>query len=209
MLDAVYANKKQGEGAAYYYMRALVEQLARELGYSLKFKAIKEPLNFPLTAPFDQSRSALVETIDGDFLGIIGELKTAVQQAFKLPQHTAAMSLDLEGLQKASEVGAQPYTPLSRFPSTTQDISLRTAKDTTYEEAFRAVSTALTDQADGIKVKIEPVSIYQASADDDTKTTTFHITFTHDEKTLRDEDIKPLMDHVASVALRDLLAERI
>lgn len=209
MLDAVYASKKQGEGAAYYYMRALVEQLARELGYSLKFKAIKEPLNFPLTAPFDQSRSALVETIDGDFLGIIGELKTAVQQAFKLPQYTAAMSLDLEGLQKASEVGAQPYTSLSRFPSTTQDISLRTAKDTTYEEAFRAVSTALTDQADDIKVKIEPVSIYQASADDDTKTTTFHITFTHDEKTLRDEDIKPLMDHVASVALRDLLAERI
>ena len=209
MLDAVYSSKKPREGAAYFYMRHVLQQVAKDFGYSLKFKPIKELLDFPLTAPFDQQRSALVETRDGQFLGIVGELKATVRQAFKLPDYVAALSLDMEGLQKAAAVQRQQYAPLSRFPSTTQDISLRAPSSTTYEEVFHTVWTALSEEAHDIEIKIEPVSIYQANDDTATKTTTLHITFTHHEKTLRDEDIKPLMDHVASVALRDLSAERI
>ena len=209
MLDAVYASKKPRDGAAYFYMRRVLQQLAKDFGYSLKFKPIKEPLDYPLTAPFDQQRSALVETRDGEFLGIIGELKASVRKAFKLPDYAAAISLDIEGLQKAANTQRQRYSPLSRFPSTTQDISLRGPSSTTYEQIFHTVWAALTEEAHDIEMKIEPVSIYQADDETDTKTTTLHITFTHHDKTLRDEDIKPLMDHVASVALRDLNVERI
>ena len=58
-------------------------------------------------------------------------------------------------------------------------------------------------------IMIEPVSIYQSAEETDRKTTTFHITCTRDDRTLTDADIKPLMDHLASVVLAECGAERI
>ena len=209
MVDAVYASKRPHDGAAYFHMRRLVTKLARDLGFTLRFKPITDEMDYPLTAPFEQSRSALVESRQGEFVGMIGELKPSVRKSFKLPEYTAAMSLDLEGLKKASDVARRQYQPLSRFPSTSQDISLKSDVAVDYETIFHTTWAALAEKADGLHIKIEPMSIYQAPDDSSSKTTTFHITFTNHERTLTDADIKPLMDHVASVMLSEHGAERI
>ena len=88
--DIVYAAKKPGAGAPFYTIRRLVEQLAHDLGAELVFKPIEQELTLPVAAPFDQSRSALVETTDGQFIGMVGELKQSVIKNFKLPTYVAA-----------------------------------------------------------------------------------------------------------------------
>lgn len=209
-VDAVYASKKSKAGAAYYHVRRLIQQLSTDLGFSLVYKPITEALDFPVTAPFDQSRSALIETHDGQFIGMIGELKQSVVRSFKLPEYSAAMTLDLEGLQKAYEAKYRAYTPLSRFPSIAQDISLRGDTDKSFAEIEKLVWSAAVEAAgtNGIAVTIEPLSIFSADESRD-KTTSFHLTFVSHERTLKDSDIKPIMDHIAAVALAELGLERI
>ncbi len=209
MCDAIYASKQSKAGAPYYYMRHVVTQLVKDLGFTLRFTPITSTVDTQIAAPFEMGRSAIIESRQGELIGIVGELKQSVRKGFKLPDYAAAMSLDVEGLQKAAAIDRQQYVPLSRYPSTSQDISLKTNNDITYEQLFHAVWNAISEKADGMDVKIEPVSIYQAEGDSETKTTTLHITFTHYEHTLTDTDISPVMAYVAAQAAAQLNAERV
>ncbi len=197
MLDAVYASKKPGEGAPFYSMRRLVQALALDYGFTLQFKPVTGALDYPLTAPFDLSRSALLETADGIFIGMIGELKQSVLKNFKLPAYTAAMSLDVEGLAQAINTPRQTYKPLSKYPSVTQDVSLQVASNVTYADVFAAVASNDTTTLD---IKISPVSIYQSSENSSTKTMTLRFTVTSHERTLKDDDVKQIVDAAAKRA---------
>lgn len=204
-LDAVYASKKPHDGAPYYHMRRMVQQLALDHGFTLRFKPIDEPLDCPLTAPFDLSRSALLETMDGTFIGMIGELKQSVIRAFKLPQHVAAMSLDVEGLAKAITTPRQTYSPLSKFPSVTQDISLKVARDVTYSDVFAVAYSAAADSS--LELRLEPVTIYAPDGDTQTKTITLRLTATSHESTLRDEDVTQIVEKVVAAAAQKFNAK--
>ncbi len=198
-VDAVYASKKPKSGAPYYHVRRLVQQLCLDQGLTLVYKPITDELDFPVTAPFDLSRSALLETEDGTFIGMMGELKQSVLKNFKLPAYTAAMTLDLEGLEKAFLAARQTYQPLSRYPSVTQDVSLTVPTEIAYETVFEKVSASA--EHDMMQAKITPVSIYQSDAQSTTKTITLRLTFTSDEKTLSDKDIAPIMQNIEKITL--------
>ena len=198
-VDAVYASKKPKSGAPYYRMRRLVQQLCLDQGFTLVYKPITDELDFPVTAPFDLSRSALLEAEDGTFIGMVGELKQSVLKNFKLPAYAAAMTLDLEGLKKAFLATRQTYQPLSRYPSVTQDVSLTVPTEIAYETVFEKVSASA--EYDMMQAKITPVSIYQSDAQSTTKTITLRLTFTSDKKTLSDKDIAPIMQNIEKIAL--------
>ena len=192
--DIVYAAKKPGAGAPFYKMRRLVEQLAHDLGTKLVFKPIEEELNFPVTAPFDQSRSALVETADGIFIGIVGELKQSVIKNFKLPAYVAAASLDTAGLETVYAKQGSHYQPLSRYPSTSRDISLKLPTDVNYASVAQGIDRVL--KAVEIDAVFHAVSIYQPSDDATTKTLTFRLVFTSHQRTLVDSDITPIIESI-------------
>ena len=195
-VDAVYASKQPKSGAAYYHVRRLVDQLCTDLGFAVRFKPIENELDFPVTAPFDLARSALLETADGTFIGMIGELRQSVVRGFKLPEYTAAMTLDLSGLQASNELPRQTYVPLSKFPSVTQDISLKVASGVKYEKVFELVRDTLS--GDEIEFKLEAVAVYQSEDDSDTKTITLRVIATSNERTLADSDVSTALE--ASVA---------
>ena len=196
--DIIYAAKKPGAGAPFYTIRRLVEQLARELGADLVFKPIEEELNFPVTAPFDQSRSALVETTDGTFIGLVGELKQSVIKNFKLPTYVAAASLDTAGLEAVYAKRHSHYRPLSRYPSTTRDISLKVPSTVRYQQLLQTVDEVVQDV--DMEVRIEPLTIYQSENDAVQKTMTWRLTFTSYERTLADKDIAPVMQQIEQAA---------
>ncbi|QJU07602.1 phenylalanine--tRNA ligase subunit beta [Candidatus Saccharibacteria bacterium oral taxon 488] len=196
--DIVYAAKKSGAGAPFYTIRRLVEQLAHDLGTELVFKPIEEELNFPVTAPFDQSRSALVETTDGTFIGIVGELKQSVIKNFKLPAYVAAASLDTAGLETVYAKRASHYQPLSRYPSTTRDISLKVPSAVKYQQLLQTVDEVVQDV--DMAVRLEPLTIYQSEDDAAQKTITWRLTFTSHERTLADKDITPVMQRIEQAA---------
>ena len=196
--DIIYAAKKPGAGAPFYKMRRLVEQLAHDLGTKLVFKPIEQELNFPVTAPFDQSRSALVETTDGTFIGLVGELKQAVIKNFKLPTHVAAASLDTAGLEAVYAKQGSHYQPLSRYPSTTRDISLKVPSAVKYQQLLQTLDEVVRDVA--MEVRIELLTIYQPEDDAEQKTMTWRLTFTSHERTLADKDITPVMQRIEQAA---------
>ena len=192
--DIVYAAKKPGAGAPFYKIRRLVEQLACGLGAELVFKPIEQERNFPVTTPFDQSRSALVETTDGQFIGIVGELKQSVIKNFKLPAYVAAASLDTAGLEAVYAKQGSHYQPLSRYPSTSRDISLKLPTDVNYASVAQGIDRVL--KAVEIDAAFHVVSIYQPPNDTSTKTLTFRLVFTSHQRTLVDSDITPIIESI-------------
>ena len=196
--DIVYAAKKPGAGAPFYKIRRLVEQLAHDLGAELVFKPIEQERNFPVTAPFDQSRSALVETTDGMFIGLVGELKQSVIKNFKLPTYVAAASLDTAGLEAVYAKRASHYRPLSRYPSTTRDISLKVPSTVRYQQLLQTLDEVV--RGVDMVVRLEPLAIYQSEHETVQKTITWQLTFTSLARTLADKDIAPVMQQIERAA---------
>ena len=139
---------------------------------------------------------------------IIGELKQSVRRNFKLPDYTATFSLDLNKLQALlSDDRQHNYQPLSRFPSISQDISLRSKSDTTYHDLLQMVQRIL-EESKGLHCSIKTLGVYQPE-NADTKTVTFRITFTSYKQTLTDAKVKPIMDSIATAAITEFDAERV
>ena len=207
-VDGVYASKKPRAGAPFYKARKLVDRLLADINVEADFVKIVE-LDADVPAPFDGQRSALIVAKNDDKLGIVGELSQAVRRNFKLPDYTAAFSLDVEKLQACLASSREyNYRPLSRFPSISQDISLRSSVEISHDELLRAVRQCL-DGSENLHCQIQTLGVYQPKDDAAIKTTTFRLTFTSYQQTLTDAEVKPIMDNIATAALTKLDAERV
>jgi len=204
-LAFVYAAKKSDEGA-YYTAKYYLEQLTPDCQYvPLKDFAVEHEIFRQLVASFEPSRSAVI-MYDDRFVGVVGEYRTSVMAGFKLPKASAGFELFLSHLEK---VAPASYRPLSRFPSTSQDISLKTPSAVSYAALCGAVTTVLAEAAGEIESDLTPVSIYQSDDDLSVVTTTFHLEFTNHSRTLADSDIAPIMDLIATETKNKLDAVRV
>ena len=207
-VDGVYASKKPRAGAPFYKARKLVDKLLADLNVEADFVKIVES-DADVPAPFDGQRSAWIIAENGDKLGIVGELSQTVWRNFKLPDYTAAFSLDVEKLQAClTENREHNYRPLSRFPSISQDISLRSSVEISHDELLRAVRQCLGGP-ENLHCQIQTLGVYQPKDDATIKTATFRLTFTSYQQTLTDVEVKPIMDNIATAALTKLDAERV
>lgn len=202
-VDLVYTAKKPHEGAAYYRARRLLDYLADRLGIDLVYETITEPLDYPVTAPFDQTRSAMVKTADGVFIGMIGELKPTVLKNFKAPSYTAAMTLDFEGIHQSAAKSGRHYTPLSKYPTLSQDISLKVSSSLPYGTLFESVRAALNEAAPKTLIRVSPIGVYQPTEQpkgETLKTVTFHIEATSYDRTLTDKEVSGYLDAATQTA---------
>ena len=206
-IAAVYANKKAGSGAPYYQVKRLFEQVVADFGIleAPRYQKLSEfdygehDALKQLAAPFDPERSSMV-WYGERFGGVIGEFKQSVARGFKLPESAAGFELFVSLFENFYKIG-RSYTPLSRFPSVTQDISLRVEDIVAYDTLYDVVWQAAIERAEeALSIRLEPVTIYQPE-NESTKTVTFRLTATSYERTLRDEDVKPLLEHAAGRAL--------
>lgn len=197
-IDAVYASSNEKSGAPFYKVRRVLDNLAKDLGFKLVYKTIDDALDFPVTSPFEQTRSALVETTDGIFIGMIGELKQSVIKNFKLPRYSAAMTLDETGVIKALQSKSSQYNPLSKYPSLTQDISLVVDNDTSYSSVLKSIWEVVnTNKDDQSSYLIEPISIYKSDHKSQDKTLTFRIKASNYERTLVESDVSKMLEKIA------------
>ncbi len=195
-VDGVYSCKTDKEGAPYYRMRRIVEEIFIDLGILVEFIPVDDD---HLIAPFDTKRTAQI-MYNGINFGVVGEFKRSVKKNFKLPNYTAGFSIDLDLLSK-NFMEINNYRPLSRFPSVTQDISLKASVNVSYAELLDIVRRG--SKYDDLVVDIVPLTIYQSLEDKMTCTTTFRLTFTDYNRTLTDKDINPIMDKIASLAAKE------
>ena len=207
-IDGVYANKKPQVGAPFYKVRKIAERLMKDLSVEVDFVKIAES-DSDVPAPFDAKRSAWIVAKNGDNLGIVGELVQSARRNFKLPDYTAAFSIDIEKLQEnLSKNQDYNYQPLSRFPSTARDISLKMDSNVDYAKVY-ACAEEVAKKHGELQISITPIAIYQPKNDDSTKTVTLNVKFTSAERTLEDKDIAPIIEEIAAMAAEEFDAAQV
>ena len=207
-VDGVYASKKPRAGAPFYKARKLVDRLLADLKVEADFVKIAES-GADVPAPFDGQRSAWIVAKNGDKLGIVGELSQTARRNFKLPNYTAAFSLDVEKLQVClTESREHNYRPLSRYPSTTRDISLKMQSAVDYASVY-ACAEEVAKKHRELQISITPIAIYQPKDDDSTKTVTLSVKFTSAERTLTDKDTAPIIEEIAAMAAEEFDAAQV
>ena len=207
-VDGVYASKKPRAGAPFYKARKLVDRLLADINVDADFVKIAES-DADVPAPFDGQRSAWIVAKNGGKLGVVGELSQAVRRNFKLPDYTAAFSLDVEKLQAClASSCAHNYRPLSRYPSTTRDISLKMQSAVDYASVY-ACAEEVAKKHRELQISITPIAIYQPKDDDSTKTVTLSVKFTSAERTLADKDTAPIIEEIAAMAAEEFDAAQV
>lgn len=196
MLAAVTAHKRSEAGAPYYHTKRLLDFIASRLGLEFRYEQIKEDPGYPVTAPFQPLRSALVtEKGTGVFVGIVGEYKPSVAHAFKLPEFVAGFEISPEGLLDAVQKIGTSYTPSSQFPGTSRDVCFQVNADVLYNQIVENATEALAQY--NVETRIEPVDIYQPP-NTQTKNITVRIRLVSHEKTLTNDAATKMVDTVVS-----------
>ncbi len=188
LVEMIYASKAKSNGAPYYKVQRIASELAASLGVPITFERIETVLDYPGIAMYDQKRSSLVKNNVGATVGIVGELNQSVRKNFKLPNSCAAFSFDIEALE-SSMTSISSYQPLSKFPSVTQDISLKLPTSVGYAQLHEILTSLPTN----FSVKSWPISIYQSKEDISTKTITFRVQVTSYDRTLAEKDVSVLL----------------
>lgn len=196
------SEKSKAEGAAYYEARNYLDYLAETLGVTLRYELLTEMPKYPAGQPFDHRRSARVYVGDR-IIGLVGEYKTSVRRALKLPVHTAGFEVSISAFVGAQGAG---YTQLSKYPSVEQDISLKVPATVTYDEVNELLAHELLSKAD-LSATLQPLDIYQK--EDTHKQMTFRLTVANYDKTLKREEVNAMLDRAAEIASKKLKAERL
>ncbi|MFZ1812513.1 MAG: phenylalanine--tRNA ligase subunit beta, partial [Candidatus Saccharimonadales bacterium] len=195
------ANDKQLiQGSEYYYAKRYLETILTTTDSALTplkdFDLSGDAWGSQLVAPYEPSRTAVIVR-DGQIWGVIGEFTATAKQAFKLPRYAAGFEIHIDVVNHDSVI----YTPLSRYPSVTQDISLKVAHDVTYEQIFWCVHDAIAgNDKESCVLTITPLSIYQSSEDTEHKTITLRIEMTSPDRTLTDAEVTELLQRAAQAA---------
>jgi phenylalanyl-tRNA synthetase beta chain len=231
MAALTFASNKKDADAAYFNARRYLDYLADQLGFTLSYSPIEKDPGYPVTAPFEFSRSALVTIKEVDvFLGIVGEYRQEVRNGLKLPKASAGFEIGLDHILEALEkLPASSYKPLSKYPSTSQDITLKTTEDVSFEQLQASVESQLAES--DYQYKIETISIFQPSSvipgsegesrkkldsriksENDKsrfKNTTFRITLSRYDRTLTTAQANKLVEEIVKRAKTELKAEQV
>jgi len=198
-------------GSPYYAAQQVVRQALADMGFvtDIRFEPIDsfDTSNYPtfeqLLRPFAAERSALVWS-GKKLCGVVGEMTPGTQRAFKLPSYTAGFELFISPFTSAP---TRHYTPLSRYPSTTRDISLEVDAGQNYAAVLAALQRHIAAQkAADIDTTITPLTIYQVD-DAEQKTLTFRVKFTPTDKTLQGDDVTRAMDAAGQKAADEIGAK--
>lgn len=193
--------KQNASGSPYYlakkYAEATFGKDANEVRYVAPETAglSDHKLFAQLLAPFDPKRSAVV-FVGEKLAGIVGEYKSSVRRALKLPAYTAGFELFLSPLGNPT---AGSYTEVSRFPKVEQDITLRAPKDL----AYQTVATFIHDNIQtpqNSHYTLKPLGIYLKDPHESHAQITFRLTISSYERTMKAEEVNSLLDAVAAAA---------
>ncbi len=201
-------------GAAYYQARKLLTNLLADFGLTnQKFVPLSQAdfgphkLMTQMLAVYEPARAAVV--YDGErIVGVVGEYRSNVRRALKLPDFCAGFELFISTLLKAET--PLTYVPLPRFPKVTQDITLKVPAALSYQELYNFAWDELgKSQPENTLPTLGPVGIYQSEDDNSHKNISLRLTIASYERTLTDAQVNGLLDQVAEAAKTTFGTERL
>jgi len=195
-------------GAPYYQAKRYLESLFGAMGASIRIAPVSGTPESQLARPFDASRSAYVFLGDSQLpLGVVGEFTSSVRKSLKLPAYSAGFEI---AITPEMRVQASRYRSQSKYPKVEQDICLKVAAETTYQQVFEVVSSQVAALVpEHSYYTLSPLDMYQRQDETDHKQITLRLSVTSYDKTLRDSEVASILDQVSQAAGNALRAERV
>lgn len=186
----------------FYQAKAILTELGKRL--HVKFNVEENNVaEFPY---FEKVRSAKV-TVDGETVGVVGEIKGRVARKFKI-NGVSGFEINLDevvGVRRDIKVDLK----LSKFPFVNRDLTIKIDTRTPFSDISEAILEALAEKAqsfrniekdanknsvevsEGLIYRLTPTSIFLK--DDGTKNVAFHLEFSSPIKTLEANEISGIM----------------
>ena len=204
-VSGVVTDKAKHLDSAYYTAKYVVSYMLGHLADEIVYTRLDNGNLDSSTNVFEPQRSAVLTMANGDYVGVVGELKADVLSRYKLPVFTAGFSLMIDAL--LNELGqVVQYTPVLRYQGTSRDITYQVDKDTTYAKVYDLTGKVLDDKAgDSIVVTVASKDIYDIG--DNLRNITLHIEFHDRGATINSKYVNKIMDRLAKQAANELNAK--
>jgi phenylalanyl-tRNA synthetase beta chain len=169
----------------FYDVKGVVEALVDRLNLAVTFSRGDHPA-------FHPGRCARVE-VDGENLGVLGEIHPSVREAFELPdQAVCAVELNLDGVLAAWR-GAGEMRPISTHPPVYEDLAFIVE-----EEIPAAHVRALIEQTGGALLRsVMLFDVYRGEQiGRDRKSLAYRLTYQAQDKTLTDREVAKIRQRI-------------
>ncbi|MDL2363129.1 MAG: phenylalanine--tRNA ligase subunit beta [Patescibacteria group bacterium] len=194
-------------GAPFYYARHYAGAILKDLGQgnNVSFRQVIEQQNLPPYFAPDRSAGIFSGEVQ---LGFIGEFTAAVRSKLKLPDFCAGFEIDSQRLLELSADAT--YQPGSRFPTITQDFTLKVSSELPYAVLFSFIENYLTDKnMVETNFTLSPKDIFQKSDDTEHKQITLRLGIGSNERTLTDKEVSELINEAVRAATQSFGADQI
>ncbi|MBK6905919.1 MAG: phenylalanine--tRNA ligase subunit beta [Rhodocyclaceae bacterium] len=160
-------------------------------------RASYRPVQHPALHP---GRSAEV-VVNGEVIGVMGELHPQWVQKYELGKAPVVFELDLAAVQAQA---FPAFSEISRFPAVTRDLALVVDRAT----ALQRVIDCLTSAAPAICRSISLFDQYQGKGlAESEKSLAFHIVMQDTQRTLEDAEVDAAIGKILDAATRELAAK--
>jgi len=186
-----------GDDFRFFHLKGIVEELIGGLGYRAVFRATE-------TTPFLHPGVAAEVLVDGQPIGVAGELSPELHENFKFLQRVYVAELTLDGLYSKS-VAEPQYTPLPRFPSTERDLSFVVDKGIEYGRITAAIKSLNVANLRDVQL----IDLYQGQKLPTGKVSlAVRLTFADLTRTLTQDEVNKSVDLVSGMLKREFQAEQ-
>ena len=181
------AGEDASETAGFYDAKGVAEALLTRFGLSAAFEPASDSMLHP-------GRAAAV-LVNGESVGVVGELSADALRAHDVPAPCAAVAeIDLSRLAPCVPAMRSAFAPFSRYPSATRDIAPDLRAGVPAQAALDVIA------AHPLVVRATPVDLFEGGAlPEGVKSLTFNVEFQSQERTLTAGEVN---DALASIRKR-------
>jgi len=174
----------------FFDAKGVVEGLLGGLGVAASFERGKDESLHP-------SRQAAI-VIEGDSLGVVGELHPKVLEAFDLAEPVYLFEIDLNTLLPFT-VGHRMFQPIPRFPPTVRDIALIVDATVTHQRVQDIIKSF------PLAAEVEVFDVYTGGqVPKGKKSLAYRITYQSMTQTLTDEQVDQVQQQILDKLSREL-----
>lgn len=136
--------QKQTAGADFFTLKSIVNNLLEGLG------AVDAEFRSAVNEPFHPGRCASV-ALEGEDIGVIGEIHPSVQEAWDLPQRAYVALLDFDALVRHLTLRPQ-YQPIPKYPPVDRDLAILADNAITAAKVNSVIKNAAGDLLERLDV---------------------------------------------------------
>jgi phenylalanyl-tRNA synthetase beta chain len=174
----------------FFDVKGIVEGLLRRLGVEASF----EPCSDESLHPAKQAAIA----IEGNRLGVLGEVHPKVLEAFEISESVYLFEIDMAALVPFT-AGHKLFQPISRFPAIVRDIALVVDSGVTHRQALDIIT--------GFPL-VTGVALFDVYAGEqlpaDKKSLAYRITFQSPSHTLTDKEVNKVQQQILAQLSKQL-----